>query len=818
MKQQKRVDKILQAVKSRTQDEVAALLGTVFVLDTESYELINKKNSFDQLQGKQICAEMDITGEITGKGCLLLGIKDAIRLGGTLIMLPESELEEVMGREEYSEEIEDSYGEIANIIAGSFTKDFEEMYPKACRFVRKTQETIVPAKVDIESEEPVENRQFYRVTWSMSLDGNTMGDMVMLLPAATFDLEEELPADSEAAAGTEKEVTSVEGVDSSETPASTEENKTDEPKVDFDKQKKRVDRLLDECQKRLQEEIGGLLGVTAILSDIENYFVKKEEFFEDRVTGKQVLANMEVVGDVEDKSFFCVSLKDAVHLGGVLIMLPPVELENTVKEEDFGEDAQDAYGEIANIVSGVYTAVFEEQYSKKFRFIKKGLQEVVPAKVDVTSGDPIPDILYYVSSLSLAVDGNELGKAQMLFPAVMLDLHPPDIKSAEESQIYSETEANSAENKPGGDDAVEHENVKQELKIDAKKHKVKVDKLLQLCQKKMQEEVSGLLGTDVVMANLKNRIINKEDFFFDEVSAKQVIADMDVVGEIEGKSFLSVDLKDAIRFGGVLIMLPEGELESVVAEEEFGDDAADAYGEIANIISGVYTAIFEEQYTKSIRFVKKELQQVVPMKVDLESAEPIPDQDYYLSSMQVKIGGAEYGKINLLFPLSLLQLEGLLVADVAVAEEQTSSSENSNRTEHNEGEAERVKKVDSESSSLDILVVGDDENVSSSIASVLGEMGYGVRSLSFKDNIHDYIPGELKAIYLVMHEVNEQGFGSAIKIHSACTLPIIAVGPEWTKTKVIKAVKYGVHDILMTPASTDDIKQNINNILLEMAA
>ena len=118
----------------------------------------------------------------------------------------------------------------------------------------------------------------------------------------------------------------------------------------------------------------------------------------------------------------------------------------------------------------------------------------------------------------------------------------------------------------------------------------------------------------------------------------------------------------------------------------------------------------------------------------------------------------------------------------------------------------------------DILIVGDDENIASSITSMLTEMGYGARTLSFKDNIHDYIPGELKAIYLVMNDVNEQGFGSAIKIHSACSLPIIAVGPEWTKTKVIKAVKYGVSDILMTPASPDDIKQNINNNLVEMAA
>ncbi len=163
MDQQKRINKVLEAVEARVQNEVGTLLGADFTLIGGERTLVSKEAAFDNLQGKQICAQMDITGEITGKGCLLIGIKDGIRLGGTLIMLPSAELEEVIGREEYSEELEDSYGEIANIIAGSFTKDFEEMYPKSCRFVRKEQKVIIPAKVDVGSDSPVENQTYYQV-------------------------------------------------------------------------------------------------------------------------------------------------------------------------------------------------------------------------------------------------------------------------------------------------------------------------------------------------------------------------------------------------------------------------------------------------------------------------------------------------------------------------------------------------------------------------------------------------------------------------------------------------------------------------------
>ncbi len=125
---------------------------------------------------------------------------------------------------------------------------------------------------------------------------------------------------------------------------------------------------------------------------------------------------------------------------------------------------------------------------------------------------------------------------------------------------------------------------------------------------------------------------------------------------------------------------------------------------------------------------------------------------------------------------------------------------------------------DAANTALDILLIGDDESETAKIAAVFAGMDFAVKSLSFKDNVHNYIPGALKAIYLVMEDVNEQAFGAAIKISASCSLPLIAAGPGWTRTKVIKAVKYGIRDILLTPASKADIEENITNNLLKLAA
>ena len=252
----------------------------------------------------------------------------------------------------------------------------------------------------------------------------------------------------------------------------------------------------------------------------------------------------------------------------------------------------------------------------------------------------------------------------------------------------------------------------------------------------------------------------------------------------------------------------------MAAAEDFSEDTQDAFGEIANIIAGVYTAGFEELDNKQIRLVKNGLQQVAPMKVAIAAAEPIADQDYYVSRMDLTMGSHGLGKIHLLFPVGLLQLGDLRAVNDGASDTAAIAAAPVASRAQDPGEPPAREA----SGPLDILIVGDDEMEVHKIAEVLHQSGYLVKTLSFKDNLHNYLPGKLKAIYLVMREVNEQAFGVAIKVSSACAVPLIAAGPGWTRMKVIKAVKYGVRDILLTPATEADIRDNITSNLLALAA
>lgn len=831
----KRIDKILAAVQEQVKDEIGVLLGVGFSLGAAHSTLTTKATFFESLAGKQILAKIDLAGDIEGLGCLVIGIKDAIRLGGTLIMLPDAELEEVVGREEYSGETEDSYGEIANIIAGSYTKMFEEMYSKSFRFIRKEQQIIVPSKVETASNQPVPDQQYYQVSCSMKMDGRQMGEMHMLMPAEPFGLQADEPVPVQDVTAAQPDSVAVQGMEEAvreppvaAAPQAASAAAARKP-VDPIKHKARIDKLLKVCERKLTEELSSLLGVDVKLSGVVNNLISKEELFFEELQGKHVVADMEVLGDdLRGKSYFLASLRDTIRLGGILIMLPPSELENVVGGEEFGEDVKDAYGEVANIASGVYTSVFEEQYTEKLRFVKKGLQQVVPLKVEIDSDIPIPDQLYYLSSMALEADGAVLGKMRMLLPADLLGLEQPAPSAAAEPAPAPGKQPLSAP-RPASPPPAEPEETAAAGEaaaplrapgFDLEKHRKRVDNLLKECGEKIQEEVSALLGADILLAEMENRHISKEEFFFDVANGKQVITDLDVVGELKDKSYLCVGLKDAIYMGGVLIMLPPTELEAVVVDEEFGDDTRDAYSEITNIIAGVYTAVFEEQYSKKIRFVKNDLGLVVPMKVDVGSDEPIPDIGYYMSSMALSIEGERHGRMHLLFPAAMLQLDVLPRAEAEQLDIAPSQGATGGAAPHPFGEGvERVRAIAGEPHrSIDILVISDDEAESGKLASVAEARGFTIRQVSFKDNIKAAITLELKAVYIVMREVNEQAFGMAIKISSSCSLPLIAAGPDWTRSKVIKAVKYGVSDILLTPAALEDIQENIENNLVQMAA
>lgn len=615
------------------------------------------------------------------------------------------------------------------------------------------------------------------------------------------------------------------------------------------KARERFDKILLSCRDRMQEEVSALIGKPFKLGEPKFGQLSKEEVFSES-GGKQVLAHISLEGDVQGEGCLLTGIKAAIYIGGTLIMLPESELESVLADQEYSDELQDSYGEVANIICGAATVTFEEQYPKNVRLVRTEQEIVNPVKVVVDTEQPIADVPYYCMTVPVQLDSRELGTLQVVLPAVPFGLVE---EAATEKVEQSSSEASAATGKRGGKVAAEplgeivreasddpgisgqdgvlpRSGAQGEVtasvpsekpaprKRELSKQKKLIDDLLNDGTVKVCEEVSALLGGTLKVMPIENMALTKEGFL-GQAGGKQIMTRMDIRGEQQGEAYLFVDVRTAVYLGGVLIMLPEGELEETARNEEFGDDARDAYGEVTNIIAGVYTSIFEERYHSKLGLVKTSMEPVTPVKIDPDSDDVFVNQPYYLSLGQIQYNGRDLGRLQLVIPARVLELEELLL----VSEEPEAVSEAKEQAlarpgkPHAPVEAGRIREKQAESAN--ILLFTDDDSEAGHIADVLQEMGYGCRILHFKDPVNSVLTPRIQMVFLVMRETSEQGFGVAIKISSAgLPIPLVAAGPAWTRTLVLKAVKYGACDILITPSSVDDIREKIEINLVKKAA
>ncbi|HHB75046.1 MAG TPA: hypothetical protein ENK84_00675 [Desulfobulbus sp.] len=632
------------------------------------------------------------------------------------------------------------------------------------------------------------------------------------------------------------------------------------------KAKERLDKIMAACRQRMQEEVSALLGKTLTFADPQTKILTKEDFFSEPA-GKSVLAHVKLDGDIEGHGCLIAPIRDAIRIGGTLIMLPDSELETVINEEEYTEELEDSYGEIANIICGSLSTTFEEQFPKNFRLVRTEQEVIFPVKVMVDSDEPVPNGSYYLMTSAMALEGIEMGNLQLLLPAASFGLveEPKDAEVDESVPAPEDTgtvdEAAPAEPVGEQPDGIEREaaapvdqagamespeedagkaattaTARKMSDQDVEKQRERIDKLLANCLEKIGEEVGALLGGTLKVQPEENGVFSKEDLL-EQAGGKQVLARLDVRGESQGESYLFVSLKDAIFLGGTLIMLPDAELEEVVRNEEFGEDAEDAYGEIANIIAGVYTAVFEEQYRKSLGFVKTGLETVIPVKIDPDSDDVLPRDIYYLSSGTLRYNDQELGRLQMVVPAALLELAALAgeqvgeepetdVQAVAQKADGVAAGETVPQSIRPGPPEQEVEKngnagasIADSSEAANILLFTDDDTEAGSIADLLAGQGYTPRILHYRDAVADHLSSAVTLVFLVMREVNEQGFGMAIKLSSSgLNVPLIIGGPAWTRTTVLKAVKYGAADILMTPATAQDISDKLKANLVKKAA
>jgi len=326
------------------------------------------------------------------------------------------------------------------------------------------------------------------------------------------------------------------------------------------------------------------------------------------------------------------------------------------------------------------------------------------------------------------------------------------------------------------------------------------NQILQKAITKMTDDLSKLIGEEITCTVGEGGTVSPEEFSA-QFKGKLVRCNFETGGDYVGESFLVAEAKAAILLGGKLIMLPASELETRVKADNFDGELADAFEEISNIITGALNSEFFPGVPKKLHFKKT--------SIEVENAPFIPtgiipglgDTPYHLYSTAIAAGGENLGTFCFLFPLSALNLD-------KEAEPETPAP--------GQPAAAQATIIPAgpgiEPSNPLLLVVADEPAERAKIAALLADKNLLVLQAGAQEDLRNILGGrEAAGAILVMREVNELGFATAIKLQSVLkpATPLIAAGPTWTKKSVLQAIKYGACDILITPVSAEDLLEKL---------
>lgn len=603
-----------------------------------------------------------------------------------------------------------------------------------------------------------------------------------------------------------------------------------------------IEQMHPELLENSLQEVGDLIGEPLVTAEPAVSRGTLQEVFA-RPKKKAALAGFRAKGEDVDRVHLLMDLDAAIELAGKLIMLPADEIRASQKQAKLDGELEDAFSEIANIITGVINSVWQDAVAaKKLHFVKGDISVLGPKD----DGLPLAEEVQSVFGAKIMRKEKPLGKVQFFFPHSLVAEPEAAEQSAEvehEASQAADTAQDDEQQQPPAPAAKQDQAAAPEPEPEAAlkpagslMSQEAVDAMLLQGLEPAAGELEALLGDSVSFSDPKTAARKKADLL-SQTRGKQVLTRIRATGDHEGRAFMLLPLKDAIYFGGLLLMMPMESITQVIKQGKFEGEVADAFGEVANILVSSYSNQFKAELPFNLKLQKDQVETLVPAQADLAGNEPFSADDYYLVSAGIQMGDKAYGPLELLFPAKLLGLAesgasaetaagkakqdkaaagaAQKKANTGVQGQKAGSGQKPDTTAENQTAAAKPSGEGDKSARI-VSVIGDDPDQLNLVEESIGQEEVALARHSMDSDFKQELSRENPdCVFLFINRVNDQGLAKAIKVRSALekNCPLIVGGPQWTKSLVLKARKYGASDILVTPADKDMIRSKYRKYL-----
>jgi len=323
-------------------------------------------------------------------------------------------------------------------------------------------------------------------------------------------------------------------------------------------------------------------------------------------------------------------------------------------------------------------------------------------------------------------------------------------------------------------------------------------------------ECGTLLGQEMEIRETGVKEITR-DAYFNGMDDASFVVGIKSHEDYPGEFCAIFTFRDAIVLSGTLLGVPPARIAEKKKLAIVEPDDVDAFSEIANQVVGSFNPVFKRCLPKKAHLKQQTPKKFVPHQDPVEESEPIADGEYYLLKSQPILAGKELERIDILIPVQLARLFDIQERATDAAAESVAAAEG----ETDGPQDDAVQEASSEPAT--VLVLENNARERQEFQEMLAAAGVNpVVSPLDADLKKLFTQSGYKAVFVGLTTVSDNDLSVCLQISSnlkGAAVPIIMCAREWTRTSVLKALKYGAGDIMIKPCEPAELATRVRKLV-----
>lgn len=353
---------------------------------------------------------------------------------------------------------------------------------------------------------------------------------------------------------------------------------------------------------------------------------------------------------------------------------------------------------------------------------------------------------------------------------------------------------------------------------------VKLHEMLETALRQAGEEAGMLLGQGLTATLTDSLTFSKAAYFGDLDDGVFVLA-VESREEYPGQFYLVFNLRDAILMSSLLLGIPAPRIKEKQRLSIIEPDDIDAFGEIGNMINGAMNSTFQGSLSGKAHLKLLGSKKYVPEIDPLTDDDPLPNGDYLMFRSRLEMEGQEMHHLDVLIPVELGNQydpppEAPAAAPVEeIATEQIGEPTTVSSAEAGTDEDVPVRKTGGIAGTTGedmIAVFEDSDEERAQLLESLKFAGFKLAESTLNADVKEvFSQGNVRLVVIGSQDADDRELAVCIKINALRQdqpVPIIMCAQRWTRTAVLKALKYGARDIIIKPCDPDEIANKVKRL------